>query len=57
MAFVAALKNYFGLKPGETLQEFLAELKALTDADKSELHRLLIGAGVQCDPPTVAKAA
>lgn len=35
--FVSACREYFGLKPGETLQEFLAEVKQLNEADRKEL--------------------
>jgi len=41
MNFPSAAKRFFGLKPGETLQEFAAELKQLTPADKEELCVLL----------------
>ena len=34
---VSAIRTFFGLKPGETLGEFMAELKALTPEDKKEL--------------------
>lgn len=35
MAFVAACKDYFGLKPGQTLGEFAQEIKALTEEDRA----------------------
>lgn len=31
------LKSYFGFKDGQTLKEFVAELKDLSDEDKLEL--------------------
>jgi hypothetical protein len=34
----SVLKTYFGLKPGQTLQDFVHELKALPDDDYWELH-------------------
>lgn len=37
VGFVKACRDFFGLKPGETLAEFAAELKALTDKDKQDL--------------------
>jgi len=37
MTFMAACKNFFGFKPGQTLSEFSAEIKALTPADRAEL--------------------
>lgn len=35
----AVLKTYFGMHPGETLQEFMNECKALTPEAKEELSR------------------
>ena len=37
MSGAAVLKNYFGLKDGQTLSDFTKELKDLTPADKKEL--------------------
>jgi hypothetical protein len=37
---VVALKEFFGLKPGETLQEFLAEIRALSAEEKHNLAML-----------------
>ncbi len=39
MSFVLACKDYFGFKEGQTMMEFAAELKALTDQDKADLSR------------------
>jgi len=33
----AALRQYFGLNPGQTLSEFMTEIKALTPDGKTEL--------------------
>lgn len=52
--FSAAMKKYFGFKDGQTLSEFGAELKALSDADKSWFHAELNRIGVDCDPPVLA---
>lgn len=35
MSLTAALKDYFGYKPGQTLGEFMIELKQLDDNDKT----------------------
>jgi hypothetical protein len=35
--FVAAARDYFGYRPGQSLSDFNAELKALTEQDKAEL--------------------
>ena len=51
-AFTAAMKEYFGLLPGETIVQFAAELKALTYAEKLEFHSMLAAVGVDCVPPT-----
>lgn len=40
-AFAAACKQFCGMKPGETLQQFAAELSALTNDDRRELAGLL----------------
>lgn len=40
MTWAGACKNFFGLKPGQTLQEFGAEIKALTPGDKAEMISL-----------------
>jgi len=37
---VGAVKDYFGKKPGQTLQEFAAEYRALSETDKAELTAL-----------------
>ena len=37
MSFVVACRNFFGQKPGQSLTEFQAELKALTPQDRREI--------------------
>ncbi len=37
MKLMSACKDFFGLKPGQTAIQFLAEYKQLTDADKVEI--------------------
>ena len=37
MTQVQVIKTFFGMKPDETLSEFMVELKALTAEDKKEL--------------------
>lgn len=37
MSFAMACKDYFGLQPAQTLMEFSAELKALTEKDRADL--------------------
>lgn len=40
MTLTAALKDYFGYKPGQSLGEFMIEIKALTDEDKAYFKAL-----------------
>jgi hypothetical protein len=39
MGFIAACKDYFGFKPSQTMQEFAAEIKALTEDDREYFKR------------------
>lgn len=34
------LKTYFGLKPGQTLREFIKEVKTLSELEANELAQL-----------------
>lgn len=43
--FIVACREFFGLKPGQTLQEFAAEIRQLTPTDKSELTELFKSVG------------
>lgn len=45
MSLVVACKHYFGFKPGQSMSEFMQEVRDLTDADKAEFKRLLTGVG------------
>lgn len=46
MTFVAACRNFFGLKQGQTLQEFAAEIRALTPGDKLDLVAMFRTVGI-----------
>lgn len=46
VTFVVACKQFFGLLPGQTLQEFAAELRKLTAEDKTELIKLFAEIGI-----------
>lgn len=35
--FIMACREFFGNKPGQSLQEFAAEIRALTAEDRAEL--------------------
>lgn len=47
MTFVTAMKDYFGLQPGETVSGFLTEIRALTDADKAWFRANLPSVGYE----------
>lgn len=53
--FAAAAKEYFGVRPGEGLKEFMAEVKALSDDDKQEIAEGMARHGIVI--PTMVKAA
>jgi hypothetical protein len=43
--FVAQIKTFFGMLPGQSNMDFIKEVKALTDKDREELTELLGKAG------------
>ena len=45
MTFMQACKDFFGLKPGQTLSDFAREMRELTDADKAEISALFPSVG------------
>lgn len=47
MSLTAALKDYFGYKPGQTLGDFVSEVKALTNDDKDYFKREFVKVGYQ----------
>jgi len=56
---IKVLRDYFGAKPGQSLQEFKAEIDALSLAEKQELAEGAakeLGVALDAAPP-VAKAA
>jgi hypothetical protein len=44
-SFMAACKDFFGFKPGQTLTEFRDEIKELTPADRQAIQIGLIQNG------------
>ena len=46
MTFIQACRTFFGMLPGETLQQFVAEMRALTPEDKAELVILFRNVGI-----------
>ena len=47
MSLAAALKTYFGFKPGQKLIDFMAELKELTPEDKEYFKREFLKVGIK----------
>ena len=45
MTYIAAMKDFFGLKDGQDLKGFLAEVKTLDDADRAYFTRELATVG------------
>jgi hypothetical protein len=54
-SFVARCREFFGLKEGQKLTEFAAELRQLTDKDRLELVEMFNAAGLPTDSPAGAK--
>ena len=46
-ALVVVMKHFFGLKPGQTLQEFSGELKSLTPEDRAEFTAYFNSQGIE----------
>jgi hypothetical protein len=57
VGFVKAMKDFFGLLSGQTIQQFGAELKALSYEEKLEFALGLRGIGIDCTFPEQPKAA
>ena len=51
VSFIAALKDFFGFKPGQTLMGFRDELNQLTAKDKNDIHEGLVKLGMNVAPP------
>jgi hypothetical protein len=46
MSLLRALKDYFGFKHGQTLSEFMAEVKTLDNADRAYFIREFAKIGI-----------
>jgi hypothetical protein len=57
VGFVKAMKDYFGLRPGQTVMQFGAELKALSYEEKLDFAQGLRSIGIDCAPPDQSRAA
>jgi hypothetical protein len=55
--FVKAMKEFFGLLPGQSLLQFGAELKALSHEEKRDFAQGLRSIGIDCADPDKPKAA
>jgi hypothetical protein len=47
MTLTTACKDYFGYKPGQTLGEFMQEVKALTTDDREYFKREFLKVGYE----------
>ncbi|MGH6672971.1 MAG: hypothetical protein ACRECV_13495 [Xanthobacteraceae bacterium] len=54
MTFVAAMRDYFGLKPGQTPADFLREMKELGEEDKTSFKTELSNVGYEIVASKVA---
>lgn len=57
MTFIAACRDFFGIKEGQKLTEFGKEIAALTPADREEIAQGLRERGYAIDPPMAQQAA
>jgi hypothetical protein len=57
IGFVKAMKDFFGLRPGQTIMQFGAELRALTHQDKLDFAKELRSIGINCSDPDEQLAA
>lgn len=57
MAFASAMKQFFGLKTGQTIMQFGAELRDLSLDEKKQFAEMLRGQGIECDDPIPPKAS
>ena len=47
MSFTAACKDYFGYKQGQTLGEFMTEVKELSQDDRAYFTKLFPSVGIE----------
>lgn len=52
-----ALMDQFGKKPGQSLQEFQAEIKTLTEKDRADFTAMFAGEGIEIIAGAATKAA
>jgi hypothetical protein len=47
MSLIVAIKDYFGFKPGQSMHEFMQEVKELTAEDRAYFAREFVKVGYQ----------
>jgi hypothetical protein len=55
--FTVHMRRFFGFRPGDSCQEFAAELKTLSHRGRLAFAEMLNDAGYSCDAPTAASTA
>ena len=50
-SFTAAMKEYFGLQPGQSIMDFGKEVAKLSYEEKVEFCEMLRSIGVNCSDP------
>ena len=55
--FAARMKDFFGYLPGQKLGDFMAELKALSAADKAEFCEAFNAMGLPTQAPKEVSAS
>lgn len=49
-SFIVAMKQFFGMKDGQDLKSFKAEIDALTQKDRDDLVLMFAQIGIEVDP-------
>jgi hypothetical protein len=49
LTFTKACMEYFGKQPGQSLQDFAAELKALTEKDRQDFVKWFPSVGIEIE--------
>jgi len=57
VGFVKAMKDYFGVLPGQSVIQFGRELKALSYEEKLDFAKGLRSIGIDCSDPEQPKIA
>ena len=57
VGFVRAMKDYFGLLPGQSIMQFGADLKTLSPEEKLDFAKGLRSIGIDCADPDQSRAA